>query len=364
MPMSKLELILKTRLICDIYELSERLELNSLVTEQALQAAQKLPLLFPESIIDRVQKGDPNDPILLQFLPSLQELEETPGFSCDPLCEQTLNAPPKRSGLPSCIMQKYYGRVLVITTNACACQCRFCFRRYYPKNRVLLPLLASADERAERESESDSDLDVDKVFESVRNDDSISEIILSGGDPLTLSNDKLKLLLHYIGSIAHVKRVRFHSRVPILSPQRIDGNFPTIEDFLPLNTGDSRVLHLVLHVNSPNEIDENVAEALISLRRKGFVLTSQTTLLKGINDNVDTLATLYEKLINLGAFPYYLHQLDRVQGAAHFETPVTVGREIIRRLSEKLPGYAVPRYVREIPGRLMKTNLFNDLDSN
>ena len=362
--MSKLELVLKTRLINDIYELSERLELNNLVTEQTLQAAQKLPLLFPESIIDRVQKGDPKDPVLLQFFPSPQELEKTPGFSCDPLCEQKLDATPQQSKLPPCIMQKYYGRVLVIATNACACQCRFCFRRYFPKNRVLLPLLTPAHINGNRESESDLDLNVDKVFEPVRNDDSISEIILSGGDPLTLSNDKLKRLLHYIGSITHVKRVRFHSRVPILSPQRIDDDFPTIEDFPPLKVGDSRVLHLVLHVNSPNEINESVAETLISLRRKGFVLTSQTTLLKGINDNVDTLAELYERLINLGTLPYYLHQLDKVQGAAHFETSITVGKEIIRRLGERMPGYAVPRYVREIPGRLMKTNLFSDLDSD
>ena len=361
--LSEIERVLKTRLIHDTHELAKRLELDEIVTPTTEKAAKITPTLFPESLLNRVQKGNAEDPILLQFMPSPHELEITPNFSCDPLCEQKLDVSERQtaSSSPSCIMQKYYGRVLVITTNACACQCRFCFRRYFPKNRALFPL-SKEQITGSNEDESNVSALLDNAFETVRKDDSISEIILSGGDPLTLSNKRLKTLLHYIGTITHVKRVRFHSRIPVLSPHRIDDDFPSSEDFPPVEVGVPRVLHLVLHVNSPNEIDEGVAVALSILRRKGFVLTSQTTLLKGVNDDVKELTALFEKLINLCVLPYYLHQLDRVQGSAHFETTIASGREIIEELSVRLPGYAVPRYVREIPGRLMKTNLFIDRD--
>ena len=359
-PLSKLEHVLKTRLISDVHELTERLELERIVSPGMLEATQTLPMLFPESMLNRIRKGDPNDPILLQFIPSPRELEETPGFDRDPLCEQEQSASVALTDVSSCILQKYYGRVLVIATNACACQCRFCFRRYFPKNRALFPSFAGSG----MPSENDAISRIEQAFKPIQDDDTISEIILSGGDPLTLSNGNLKALLHYIGSIAHVKRVRFHSRVPILSPQRIDDGFPTCEDFPSVTPAVPRTLHLVLHVDSPNEIDEGVSTALVALRRKGFVLTSQTTLLRGVNDNAETLVALYDKLVNLGVLPYYLHQLDRVQGAAHFETPIAVGKEIIKRLSARLPGYAVPRYVREIPGRMMKTNLFLDGDDD
>ena len=354
---SAIERILKTRLINDPNELTQLLKLENCVATQIEDAARIFPIIFPESLLNRVQKGVNDDPILLQFLPSPKELVTTRGFSCDPLNEQEQTPCELGKSSTPFALQKYYGRVLIIATNACACQCRFCFRRYFPKDRALFPLPGCQnDNSCNRQNHALSYLR--HALKSIRNDETISEIILSGGDPLTLSNSDLKLLLHYIGTIAHVKRVRIHSRVPILAPQRIDEDFPTLEDFQSQNLCDPRALHLVLHVNTPNEIDENVANALFTLRRKGFVLTSQTTLLKGVNDDADTLTTLYEKLVNLGTLPYYLHQLDKVQGAAHFETSVETGKEIIMQLSARLPGYAVPRYVREIPGRPMKTNLF------
>ena len=354
---SEIELVLKTRLINNLHELTQRLRIENYITSETKEAARTFPVLFPESLLNRVPKGVPDDPILLQFMPSPQELETTHGFSCDPLNEQTQDSSERQTNEPPFILKKYYGRVLIIATNACACQCRFCFRRYFPKDRALFPFTEQRTVKTcDQQNKAVSYLH--HVFESIQKDETISEIILSGGDPLTLSNNNLKFLLHYIGTITHVKRVRIHSRVPVLAPQRIDEDFPTLEDFHSQNLCDPRTLHLVLHVNTPGEIDEDVAKALSTLRRKGFILTSQTTLLKGVNDDAETLVTLYEKLINLGTLPYYLHQLDKVQGAAHFETSVALGKEIIKQLSSRLPGYAVPRYVREIPGKPMKTNLF------
>jgi KamA family protein len=207
----------------------------------------------------------------------------------------------------------------------------------------------------------------DRIFAGVRADASISELIFSGGDPLTLDDAELRTLLHYIRTIESVKRVRFHTRVPILCPGRVGDDFPSADEFAS-TPGDAPtdaarlplVLHLTLHVDSANEIDSEVEQALLSLRRRGYTLTSQTVLLKGVNDSVDALAELFEKLIDVGVLPYYLHQLDRTQGAAAFEVSPERGLEIVRQLGERLPGYAVPRYVRELPNRPMKTKILQE----
>ena len=356
-----LESILKTRLIVNVHELAERLELENYVSPDVEKASNIAPLRFPESLLNRIEKGNIHDPVLTQFLPTALELKKTSGFSNDPLCELKPTPSEKKSTKPDCIMQKYAGRALVITTNSCACECRFCFRRFFPKNRALFPLPENVLESQKGENDKANAFPYfDAIFESIRNDVAISELIFSGGDPLTLSNDSLKSLLHYIRSIDHVKRVRFHTRVPILTPQRIDEDFPSFDEFQPAHGLPPFILHVVLHVNSPNEIDDNVANTLLLLRRKGYILTSQSTLLKGINDSPSVLAQLYEKLINLGVIPYYLHKLDRVQGAAHFEVPVSQGRQIVQNLGARVPGYANPQYVREVPNRPMKTNLFID----
>ena len=383
--LSSLEKTLKTRFIVDVDEFCRRLELPDDFAKDAREATRAFPFLFPESALSRIRKGDPNDPLLKQFLPRSNELDLVPGFETDPLCEQGELAYPDAP----CLLQKYAGRVLALTTNACAARCRFCFRRHFPKNRTLFPLptngcdgfnnfpdgSALLDASPTPESNAVDGFDVAnatrahfaRIFAGVRADASISEVIFSGGDPLTLDDAELRTLLHYIRTIETVKRVRFHSRVPVLCPGRVDDDFPNADEFarspgsassaatrLPL------VLHLTLHVNSANEIDSQVEQALLSLRRRGYILTSQTVLLQGVNDSADALAALFEKLIDVGVLPYYLHQLDRTQGAAAFEVSPERGLEIVRRLGERLPGYAVPRYVRELPNRPMKTKILQE----
>ncbi len=370
--LSSLEKTLKTRLLVDVGELCRRLELPDAVAEKAREAARSFPFLFPESALSRVRKGDPNDPLLKQFLPNPNELEIVPGFGTDPLCEQGELA---YADAP-CLLQKYAGRVLALTTNACAARCRFCFRRHFPKDRALFPLPPDGRDGfndfpsgslADAAIPNAAQAHLDRIFAGVRADASISELIFSGGDPLTLDDAELRTLLHYIRTIESVKRVRFHTRVPVLCPGRVGDDFPSADEFAPTPgaappdaTRLPLVLHLTLHVDSANEIDSEVERALLSLRRRGYILTSQTVLLQGVNDSVDALATLFEKLINVGVLPYYLHQLDRTQGAAAFEVSPERGLEIVRQLGERLPGYAVPRYVRELPNRPMKTKILQE----
>ncbi len=382
--LSALEKTLKTRFIVDVDEFCRRLELPDDFAKNAREAARAFPFLFPESALSRVRKGDPNDPLLRQFLPRPNELEIVPGFEVDPLCEQGDPAYPDAP----CLLQKYAGRVLALTTNACAARCRFCFRRHFPKNRALFPFPTTGRDGFNDSPGGDSDglLDAsptpdsnavdfsagakahfNRIFAGVRADASISEVIFSGGDPLTLDDAELRTLLHYIRTIESVKRVRFHSRVPVLCPGRIGDDFPSAAEFAPTPDAASSdstrlplVLHLTLHVNSANEIDSEVERALLSLRGRGYLLTSQTVLLQGVNDSVDALAALFEKLIDVGVLPYYLHQLDRTQGAAAFEVSPERGLEIVRQLGERLPGYAVPRYVRELPNRPMKTKILQE----
>ncbi|MBR4834257.1 MAG: EF-P beta-lysylation protein EpmB [Thermoguttaceae bacterium] len=374
--LSALEKTLNARLIVDVDEFCRRLELPGDFAKEAREAARSFPFLFPESALSRIRKGDPNDPLLKQFLPNPNELEIVPGFETDPLDEQGELAYPEAP----CLLQKYAGRVLTLTTNACAARCRFCFRRHFPKNRALFPLPTNGRDgfnnspgvSFEGQANAVDVLNVakahfDRIFAGVRADSSISELIFSGGDPLALDDAELRTLLHYIRTIESVKRVRFHSRVPILCPGRVGDSFPSADEFAqpePSAPGDATrlplVLHLTLHVNSANEIDSEVERALLSLRRRGYVLTSQTVLLKGVNDSVDALAALFEKLIDVGVLPYYLHQLDRTQGAAAFEVPTERGLEIVRQLGERLPGYAVPRYVRELPNRPMKSKILQE----
>lgn len=360
----KLENILHTRLLHDLNQITTVLNIDQAELDKTQKANQKLPILMPESLIDRIEPGNLNDGVLRQFIPSEEELHITKGFTLDPLQEFTEKQ--VETPLPCCILQKYAGRALVITTNACVARCRFCFRRFFPKNHALFPLPRPLDDLIPPSADYEVPVAVEEylnqIFQVILRTPSINEIIFSGGDPLTLSNKELKLLFHYTNSIHHVNRVRFHSRVPILTPLRIDQDFPDAWS-LPAD-GRERflVLHVVLHVNHPAEINPSVEKSLLALRQKGYVLTSQTVLLHGINDEVDVLKKLFEKLIDNGVIPYYLHQLDRVQGAAHFETPVAKGRDLIKKLCQVLPGYAIPRYVREIPGFPSKIDLFINQD--
>ncbi len=286
------------------------------------------PLLVPRRFVERMARRDPNDPLLLQVLPRPEETQPAPGFSCDPLGEfGSLDGGMQKNR----VLKKYPGRALVLVTQRCGIHCRFCFRRHLPKH-------------GSHHNLGHSTLDgenLDEILTPLRNDDTVEEVILSGGDPLLLDDEKLDRLLHCIEKIPHVKRIRVHSRLPVVLPSRITDELAGV-------LSRTKPVYLVLHVNHPNEIGEEFRARRPLLRDP--VLLSQTVLLKGINDNADTLAPLFTALIDLKIVPYYLHQLDKVQGAAHFEVSEERGLQLIAELRHRLPGYAVPTYVREWPG--------------
>jgi EF-P beta-lysylation protein EpmB len=257
--------------------------------------------------------------LLLQVLPSGEELVGTPGFSEDPLAETEALWEPG-------LLAKYAGRVLMVTTGACGVHCRFCFRRHFPYQDPAAALCLW-----------------EPALARVAADSSVREVILSGGDPLTLTDSKLQRLVDRLAELPHVARLRVHTRLPIVIPERVtDGLLACLRGRL--------AAWMVVHVNHAAEIDAAVAEALGRLVDAGIPVLSQSVLLRGVNDRVEVLAELFERLADLRVVPYYLHQLDRVAGAAHFHVPEETGIELVAALRARLPGYAVPRYVREIVG--------------
>lgn len=275
-------------------------------------SATPFPLNFPRRLAEKVEKGRLDDPILMQFLPTTQEKLKSPGFIADPVSDCSFQKTPR-------LLQKYHGRALLITTSACVMNCRFCFRQNYPY---------------EKESS------LSKEIELIRNDSSIHEVILSGGDPLSLSDERLSTLIEGLGTIPHLKLLRFHTRFPLGIPERITPEFIKTLEASPLQT------IFILHTNHPRELDIDVFAALKKI--PGPTLT-QTVLLKGINDNVETLKSLFLKLVSHGVIPYYIHQLDRIEQGAHFEVPIEKGKKLLSALRKELPGYAIPTYVQEIP---------------
>lgn len=305
--------------ITDPLELCRLLDLPPQLATHAAQATGEFPLLVPRTYLARIRPGDPTDPLLLQVLPRMEELESSPQFSSDPLGEAVAARTPG-------LLAKYQHRLLMVTTGACPVHCRFCFRRHFPYGG--LPPAKTRWEAAIAE---------------IATEPSIHEIILSGGDPLTLKNHLLAHLIEQMATVPHLRRARFHSRFPVLIPQRV-----TLALIGVLKS--TRLVPLVVvHVNHPAEIDVAVAEAFGRFVDAGIPVLSQTVLLRGVNDRVDVLAELCERLVDLRVLPYYLHQLDRVAGTTHFEVPDATGRELIEELRTRLPGYAVPRYVRETP---------------
>lgn len=294
---------------------------------EPLPAATEFPLLVPRSYVARMEPGNRQDPLLLQVLPESAEAVEVPGFGVDPLAElnQRTNA-----GL----LQKYHGRALLITTGACAIHCRYCFRRHFPY-----------DEGPRQLAEWEPTL------QAIAAEESVSEVILSGGDPLTLVDAKLAELIERLASIAHVRRLRIHTRLPVVLPNRVTPELIELLSRTRLQTV------LVLHANHARELQADCAAAISELRAARLTMLNQAVLLKGINDSVTALAALSERSFELGVVPYYLHQLDRVAGAAHFEVSDAVGLSLMDELRKQLPGYLVPRFVREIPGELSKTPL-------
>ncbi len=281
------------------------------------------PLLVPEPFLSRMERGNPTDPLLLQVAPSLREQATLEGYTKDPLEEQGTE-------VALGTLRKYRGRVLHIASSACPIHCRYCFRRHYPYSRI-------------RDGATQSMLDF------VRNDESTTEVILSGGDPLTLSDLALKKVLTQIASVDHVKTARFHTRFSVVIPQRITAGLLDC-----LRTTRLRVV-VVVHINHPNEIDSKVATSTDALRKANVTLLNQSVLLRNINDSCDVLSNLSHRLFDIGVTPYYLHLLDKVEGTAHFDVPEQEALQVHREIQSELPGYLVPRLVREVPGSAAKT---------
>lgn len=289
---------------------------------KVLQKA-KFPLNLPLRLAQKAENSTLEDPILKQFLPSLEELNINPKFFLDPVQDATFRKENSK------ILHKYKGRALLITTSACTMNCRFCFRKnfdYDIQNKDFSP-----------------------EIKLIQNDPSLKEIILSGGDPLSLSDETLLKLLQELDSIEHIKRIRFHTRFPIGIPERID------DSFLKVLTSTKKQIVFALHVNHPKEMDDDIYLALKSIQRLGIPVLTQTVLLKGVNDSVSTLKQLFEDLSDHGILPYYLHQLDPVQGASHFEVREEDGKKLMKELSSCISGYCLPRYAKEQPGMPSKT---------
>ncbi len=305
-------------------QLLDELELPPELQGPAKLASASFPLFVPREYVARMKKGDPRDPLLLQVLPLGAELESPAGFAADPVGDL---AAEKSAGL----LKKYDRRALLVTTGACAIHCRYCFRRHFPY---------SEGPRSVEEWETALDI--------IRGDESLDEVILSGGDPLTLVDEHLAELAHRLADIPHLKRLRVHTRLPIMIPQRVN------DQLLDWLRGTRLAPIMVVHANHANEIDDAVAKALGRLVDAGIPVLNQSVLLRGINDTAAALMELSRRLVDLRVMPYYLHQLDRVQGAAHFEVPVCRGLQLIEEMRQHLPGYAVPRYVQEVAGDLHK----------
>jgi EF-P beta-lysylation protein EpmB len=314
--------------VTSVEELLEQLDLDAaaLDTGPSTPAQDEFPFRVPRGYVSRMRRGDPHDPLLRQVLPLAIEDEVCGDFSVDPLGE--LKSPPSRG-----LLQKYRGRALLMVTGACAINCRYCFRRHFPYgDHTGVSNLATAAAR-------------------IAADPSLHEIILSGGDPLVRDDDLLGEIANLITDVPHVQRLRIHTRVPIVFPQRVDENLVKWLTEVRVPTV------VVVHANHPAEIDREVERALGALGSTGVTLLNQAVLLRGVNDSVETQCELSERLFAVGVLPYYLHMLDRVQGAAHFEVPDDEARALMAEVRAALPGYLVPRLVREVEGEPSKVHL-------
>jgi EF-P beta-lysylation protein EpmB len=315
-----------SNLITDPAELIEILQLDPALLEPAKAAARLFPLRVPRGFVARMERGNPEDPLLKQVLPIGAEELVVPGFTKDPLGEEPVNV------LPG-LLHKYPGRVLITPTSACAVHCRYCFRRTFPYD----------DNNPGRHGWQ-------KVAEYIESDKNIHEVILSGGDPLAINDLMLAQFSELLARIPHVMTLRMHTRLPIVLPERLSPSF-----FAWVNQIPQRFV-MVLHVNHPKEISDELAAAIAQFSSRATVL-SQSVLLKGVNDDVGILAELSSKLFRIGVLPYYLHVLDKVEGTAHFDVDLPTALTIHQGLQCSLPGYLVPRLVREDAGMQSKTIL-------
>jgi L-lysine 2,3-aminomutase len=309
----------------DPHELAALLELPRDVVAARLDHAPDFPLLVPRSFIARMRKGDPDDPLLAQVLPRVEERAETAGFTRDPLAE--------RHFCESGLVRKYRQRALLITTGACPVHCRYCFRRHFPYS-----------------SELAARNDWQPALEALEHDRDTLEVILSGGDPLSLSTARLTALVERLEQREHIRYLRIHTRYPVMIPERVDVQLLALFARTRLRT------IVVIHTNHPAELnDARVRDALANLAGATHALLNQSVLLRGINDSASVLIELSRELFECRVLPYYLHLLDRVAGAAHFEVDEAQARALIATVRASLPGFLVPRLVREQPGELSKT---------
>ncbi|MCA9235069.1 MAG: EF-P beta-lysylation protein EpmB [Planctomycetales bacterium] len=308
----------------DAGELCQRLHLPPQLVAGSAAAAGEFPVFVPPAYLARIVPGDPTDPLLRQVLPVAAESLPAAGFTADPVADAAARDQPG-------LLRKYAGRALLVTTGACAVHCRYCFRHHYPY-----------------EETPHADAAWEPALAAIAADPTLHEVILSGGDPLMLVDDRLARLADRIAAIPHVARLRVHTRLPIMIPGRVT------DELLTWLAGGRLAPVMVIHANHAREIDEEVAAALDRLCRAGVLLLNQAVLLAGVNDSADALCALSERLVAVGVTPYYLHQLDRVAGAAHFEVAEDRGRAIVAEMQRRLPGYMVPKYVREVAGEASK----------
>ena len=285
------------------------------------------PIRVPEPYLSRIARGDPDDPLLRQVLPFSSEAETYPGFVSDPLQES--------GSMPATgLIRKYDSRALLMVTGQCAINCRYCFRRHFPYE----------DHRLSPEDRS-------QALKALSDDTRINEVIFSGGDPLVANDRLLSAWAEALAAIPHIRRLRVHTRLPVVIPQRVS------DSLIAWLSGSRLQSVVVIHVNHPAELDADTQQALGRLKAAGVTLLNQSVILKGVNDNTRVLTELSERLFECGVLPYYLHAFDPVAGAHHFEVSDDKARELVRQLITVLPGFLVPRLVREIPGRPGKTPL-------
>ncbi len=281
------------------------------------QASNDFPLRVPPGFVSRIRRNNPADPLFKQVWPSLEEENDQIGFTQDPLNEFNHQMAPG-------LLHKYQGRVLLILTGACAIHCRYCFRRHFPYS-----------------SSNPSGKNLEKVIEYLQKQTNVTEVILSGGDPLSMSDERLSDLVSRLAKIPHLKRLRVHTRFPIVIPERIN------DACLDWLTKTRLQITIILHINHANELDKSIEQAILKLRNENIPLFNQSVLLKGINDSAQALTALSEALFTHGIIPYYLHLLDPVSGASHFEVDEASAKILMREIQKRLPGYLVPKLVRE-----------------
>jgi EF-P beta-lysylation protein EpmB len=306
--------------ITDPLELLHAVDLAHRAESLLPRANTGFAMRVPHGFVRRMRRGDPDDPLLRQVLPLAAECDELPGYRIDPVGDLAARVAPG-------VLHKYHGRALLIATGSCAVHCRYCFRRHFPYT----------EETAAAGQWHDA-------IAILRTDHSLEEVILSGGDPWSLATAKLATLTRALGAVPHLRRLRIHTRLPIVLPERVDAELCAWLRDLPWP------VTVVLHANHPNELDASVASACARLRASGAILLNQAVLLRGVNDSVDALVALSQRLFEFGVLPYYLHQLDAVAGAAHFAVDDTQARRLHHALRARLSGYLVPRLVREVPG--------------